>query len=437
MKWIKMLVPAALILLLFSGCSFRLASSVDELISPVSPSGDNANIQNALDSFCKGGFSLRTPAGGEYTTSYIFYDFDSDGSDEAVVFYEPSSNPGIINMALIDKKGGDWSVIYNIEGNGSDVYSINFSDLNGDKTPEFIVLWDIISNSQSHVLSVYEIRSSSSEFSLSEANKTITMNDYITVDIDTNGEEELMVFTVDSGDSISANAVLYSYSEGNLKSLGSTKLDGHISSYKNLISENIDGTVYVYADAVKSNGVQMLTEIIHWSDYYDTIISPFYSYSTGITKRTTRSVMMTCRDINSDGYIELPLDADMTELPAQVAAINWKQFNNSVLDHICYSVAVEKDGYQIVIPDDYFERISVSYDSEKSEMTVSDTDGKEIFSVLSLLKTRYDEASESYSGFTEIMNDSGYIYLAAAGSDSDIKITTEELKNMIKPYEGE
>ena len=50
----------------------------------------------------------------------------------------------------------------------------------------------------------------------------------------------------------------------------------------------------------------MLTEIIHWSDYYNTIVSPFYSYSTGVTKRTTRSAMLSSRDINDDGKIEIP-----------------------------------------------------------------------------------------------------------------------------------
>ena len=46
------------ICVLFSGCSFRIASSVDDLIAPVAPSGENENVQNALNSFCKDGFSL-------------------------------------------------------------------------------------------------------------------------------------------------------------------------------------------------------------------------------------------------------------------------------------------------------------------------------------------------------------------------------------------
>lgn len=58
--------------LVLSGCSFRLASSVDELISPVSPQGDDADVQNALSSFVSGGYSLKTPSAGDFTTAYSF-----------------------------------------------------------------------------------------------------------------------------------------------------------------------------------------------------------------------------------------------------------------------------------------------------------------------------------------------------------------------------
>ncbi len=438
MKYAKSVLLLVTVALLFGGCSFRLASSVDELISPVPPSGDNAGVQSAMDNFCKDGYLLKTPVGGEFRSSYIFYDIDSDGNKEAIAFYEPAEKPGTVDMAVIIKADDTWSVAYNIEGEGSDLYSIDFRDLNGDKVPEFIVLWDSFINSRSHTLSVYMQTKSDGAFALEKTGRSITMNDYIAVDIDSDKSDELMVFTVDSGDSISANAVLYTLNDNSLKSLGSTKLDGHISSYKSIKSKNEDGRVNVYADAVKSNGSQMLTEIITWSDYYDTIISPFYSYSTGITKQTTRLAMLTSCDIDGDGYMEIPLDAsDSPYVPPQVAAVVWKQYKNSVLDHKCYSLAVEKDNYQIIVPDDYFENISVSYDTDKSSLTVSDKNDNLIFSIVFLLRSHYNENAQEYSGYSEIMSDSGYVYLAVCGNDANIKITTDDLKNMIKAYEGE
>lgn len=436
MKWIKLFVPALAIAMIFSGCSFRLASSVDELIAPVAPAGDNADVQSALDSYCKGSFSLKTPVGGEYTTSYIFYDIDTDGQEEAIAFYEPASNLGTINMAVIDKVDNQWTVISNVVGDGSDIYSVDFADLNGDGLIEFVVLWDVISNSSNHVLSVYS-QEKESEDSIKRIGKEITTNDYIVVDIDNDGINEVMMFTIDAGDSIVAYANLYSYSKGNSKLIARTKLDGHIISYKNIISETVNGNVYVYADAINLNGSQMHTEVIYWSKNYDSIISPFYNYSTGVTKNTIRNTMLTSRDINQDGYVEIPLDATIEGLPTYIEAVNWKQYKGSVLDHVSYSIAVQRDDYQIIIPDKYFDKISVAYDSQNSLLTISDKNKQMIVSIMSVLKAHYDENSSNYDDYIQIMNNSGYIYLAKVNEESDIKLTTDDLKSMIKSYKGE
>ncbi len=437
MKILKAFIPVLILALVLSGCSFRLFSTAEELIYPVSPSGENANVQKALDSYFKNGYSLKTPISGDYKTSYIFYDIDSDSQEEAVAFCEPSSNPGTVSMAVIDKADANWRVICCIEGQGADVYSVDFRDLNGDDIPELIILWDAFNSSASHIMSVYRQIYDNGKFSLSAFGKPVTMNNYIAVDIEKDGFDELLVFTVDSGDSISADAVIYSYKKSTPVALGSTKLDGHISSYKNIACENVNGQIYVYADAVKSNGSQMLTEVIVWSDYYDTIISPFYSYFTGITKDTTRSVKLNSADINGDGRIEIPLDAKKDSLPPQVEAVDWNYYKDAVLLHSCYSLAIEKNNYQIIVPDHYFNEICVSYDADNALLAVSDKNGKNIFKIISVLNSAYTDNKTDYSDYTEIMNNSGYIYLAYSGNDSDIKITLEDLKSMIKSYEGE
>ena len=435
MKKIKVVSLALAIAFLFSGCSFQLASSVDELISPISLTGENKDIQNALNSFCSDGYSLVNPESGSYTNSYTFYDYDLDDVEEAIVFYEPSSSLGTVNMALIDKEDGSWSVVSNVEGDGADIYLIDFCDLTGDGDLEFVILWDVISDSTDHVLAVYKQSLEDGEFALEKADKTITVNNYLTVDIDLDDVSEIMVFNIENGDTISASATLYSFETGKLKSIGSTKLDGHINSYKNFSYETIDDTVYVYADAVKSSGTQMLTEIIYWSDYYDALISPYYSYSTGITQKMIRDVMLSTRDIDGDGKVEIPLDADVDDLPSAVVAVDWYIYKNSVLSHDIYSLAVEDDGYQVIIDDDWIDSFSVSYSDESSKMSVKDDSDNLIFSIVTVLETAYDESD--YSDYEVIMENDGYFYLGKVGSKAEFKITTDELKSSIVSYEGD
>ncbi len=421
---------------LLSGCSFRLASSVDELISPVSPQGEDADVQNALSSYISGGYTLKTPSGGEFTTAFSFYDFDGDSQEEAIVFYEPEKTPGMISMAVIDKVSGSWTVTYNISSTYSYVYSLSFSDLTGDGVYEFIVLWDVISNSTSHVLSVYQ-QELSDEFALTPLGDDITVNSFISLDMNLDSVNEILAFTIDSGDTVSAYATLYGYSDSGRKTLGSTRLDGHITYYDSIQYYTDDDRVYVYADAVKSDGTQMLTEVIYWSDYYDTIISPFYSYSTGITSATTRSVMVSCDDVDEDGTIEIPCDSDKTSVPSEVYAVNWKRYNSSVLVDAYSSLVVAKDQYQVIIPDEYFDDIHIDYSSESALLTVSDSEDNLLFSVMCVLKTQYNESAEQYSDYTVVQENSGYVYLVQTGESGEADFSADALKTLLKTDKGE
>ena len=144
MKQIKVFACIVLIVALLSGCSFRLASSVNDLISAVAPFGDNADVKNALDSFLPNGYILKNPSSGDYITSYNFYDLDSDSKEEAVAFYESNDNLGTVCMAIIKELDGKWQVVSNVKGYGDDAYRLDFADVNNDRKPEILVCWNTI-----------------------------------------------------------------------------------------------------------------------------------------------------------------------------------------------------------------------------------------------------------------------------------------------------
>ena len=244
MKWVKIVSAVLLLCIVLSGCSFRFASSVDELISPVSPQGDDAAVQNALISYAGGGYTLKTPSAGEFRTAYSFYDTDGDSQEEAVVFYEPQQSPGKISIAVIDKSGDNWSVVYSLQNDYSDVYSLDFSDLNGDGNKEFIVMWDVISNSTNHILSVYS-KNFEEGYALEALGSDITVNSCLPVDMDLDSTDELLAFTIETGDSVSASATLYEYSKDGRETLGRTRLDGHISYYDKIRAQETDGRVFM------------------------------------------------------------------------------------------------------------------------------------------------------------------------------------------------
>lgn len=435
MKKIKVILVVLSLSLLLTGCSnFRLATSIDDLISPVSPSGDNAGVQNAVDEYCKSGYLIKIPSGGDYTTSFIFYDLDGDEQDEAIAFYEPSDDRGTTNLAVLKKADNKWNVVASIKGEGSDVKSVDFCDVNDDGYDEILVCWSVISKSTNYKFNVYTQNSTDKGGSLESISDPIAAGEFICVDINEDKINEVIVFNLGSS-AESPTAELYSFAGNSKRLLGKTKLDSAIISFENITSGMTDEGVSIYADALRSGGDSMVTEFIYWSDYYDSIVSPFYSYSSGKTSDTTRNNIIYCKDIDNDGAVEIPRDKSVSGLPAQITAQNWMAYENTVLNHKCYTYSCKRDAYSLLLEDSVFDKVNVKYDSESRILSVlSNESKKECFSIITIIKSAYNSYETSLQGYSEIFSNSGFVYLAKVNDDADIKFTVDDLKNMIKPY---
>lgn len=426
MKKIKVFLLFLIICVTLTGCSSFRLDSIDDLITPVTPGGDDALILKAVNDYCKSGYSVKIPMSGKYTTSFIRYDLTGSGNEEAVAFYEPSNRLGTIEMAVLVKKNEQWIVADSVAGDGTDVNSVDFCDLDNDGLVEIIVCWSMISGSTSSNLCIYKQNKNENGLSVEAADDSVKADNFVCADINGDSFNDLLVFTVSD-----PKAELYSFSGSGIELIGETKLDSTINSFSSIICSRTDEGVSVFADALCTNGSSMVTELIYWSDYYDSVISPFYSYSTGRTKDTFRNNTAVSRDIDGDGEIEIPIDKSVSSMPEEITAQDWVSYKNTVLNHKAYSVACEKDGYILVLDDKLFSRLKFSYDSEKRELTAKD-DKQEAFRILTVIKSSYD--SGKYDNYTEIYSDSGFVYLAKQNAGSKLSITADDLKNSIKTY---
>lgn len=430
MKYIKSIICIILVVVLLSGCSFRLASSVNDLISAISPFGDNADIKQAMDEYLGNGYSLKNPTSGDYITSYNFYDLDGDGIDEAIAFYETKDSLGIAKMAMLKKENDNkWKVLTSVDGNGESAYRLDFADVDNDSNTEVMVCWNSISNSTSHSFVIYEVSFGDSP-QLSQLADAKTVNNYAVGDFDGSGTNQLLLLEILSGTKNSAKAELYSVDDGYYL-IGETKLDSRVLTYDNIRLENTSDGVRVYADAIGASGNTEFTEILYYSDMYSSIVSPFYSYSSGTTSGTSRSCLIDSMDINSDDLIEIPTDADYDSFPTDIYSIDWKAYRNTVLVHTVYSLYVKNDGYTVIIPDEYLKKIKVEYDKEEREFFVySSADKKAVFSVKPVLKAVYEE--KNYDSYSVVCENNGYYYLAKTTDNDSIKISLDDLKQFIK-----
>ncbi|MCR5207923.1 MAG: hypothetical protein K6C14_05535 [Eubacterium sp.] len=431
MKYFKAVFCIIMVAVLLSGCNFRISSSIDDLISPLSPFGDNADVKEALDLFASNGYSLKTPSYGKYISSYNFYDIDLDGEDEALAFYEPSDNLGTVSLAALKKTDGQWKVVSNVKGIGKDVYSLDFAQLDSKGNIEIIVCWDNISNSTSHELAVYRYDKREGKTALTAIEDTVNVSYCYVTDMFKDGRDRLLLFNIYSGSSSSPRASLCSLEGGRLTIISDTKLDSRIVSFFSIQSEDYDGSVRVYADALTSDSDLVLTEYIKWSDEYNSIDSPFYNYSTARTVSTERHAVIPSMDVDGDGQLEIPVDYSIKKLPKSVKAFEFKNYKLDTLVHKSYAIASASDKYLIGVPDEYIDSLSVHYNSKTREMTVRNKSTKRpIVSVMPALKATY--SAEKYSDYTLIAESKGYCYLAKLGNDGEIKFTTDDVKNYFK-----
>lgn len=433
MKKLRILALVVAVMFLMSGCSFRLASSVDDLISPVSPFGENMDVSYALDSFVNGGYTLKTPVNGKYRSSFVIYDVDGDGNEESIAFYEPSKNLGTIHMAILRRDSDkNWSVAQDVEGNGSDISEISFCDVTGNGKENIIVSWEVISNKSNHIMTVYELDEKDGKLGLSVIADDILFSYFINADFMGDGTEELLLLNLKTGESSDSKAVLYTLKNSKMKELGQTKLDGNVIAYKNIRAVVEDSQTRIYADGIKNNGSSMITELIFWSDYYDNIISPFYSYSTGVTADTYRTTLVTSRDINGDSRVDIPLDSQIENCPDSISAVNWKSYKNTVLVHSCYSLVNEQDGYILVLPDKQFENIFAEYDEKNSVLSVGNKENnKKSFEIKVVQKSVYAENEEKYSKYVKAFENGAKVCLVKATGESEENMSAKMIADSV------
>lgn len=434
MKILKAILCLLAVTILFSGCSMRLYSSVDDLISPISPFGENADIKKAMDGFAQNGYSLKAVGSGEYISSYNFYDLNGDGVDEAITFYEPSDNLGTVDMAVIQKQNDAWKVVVNIQGEGKEVDSLSFDDLDGDGRTEIFVSWNVIANSSNHELCLYHFEEVGDEASLQQLDDSITVNNFITADFFGKGVKDLLLLEINGGNAQVNKAELYSLSGGALNKLGETKLDAHVSSYVKLSVEAADDGDRVYADGLGTDGTSMLTEIISWSDHYGTIISAFYKYDTAITKETRRNLPVPSMDLEGDGVMEVPIECSYTDYDNKATVFDFCHYSRYVMLHTAYALYCERDDYILTLPDEIAATVSASYDDDSHEMTVINTNTQQkLFGIMPVLKATY--SAERYPDYVVILEENGYCYLASEGDDETLQLTAADLKNRISVTE--
>ncbi len=348
----KLLAVISLLLtvtVLFSGCGAFSFNSAENLVRPPKLSGDDGALQAAFEYAVsdKGEYILKYPSAGEYRSAYVRYDCDADGTDEAFVFYSLKTEAMSVYMVMLDYANGEWNAVGEVPGEGSDIYSIEFCDLNNDGIAEVLVGWSSLDAKSNKKLAVYCSYKNSQNLNY----RVLAIESYTsmyTVDLDNDGEKEILLALISStSDIYTTEARLlkmtdHAPSDFQMNPVGQVSLYSETTAITAITSCEQNRKNYVYID--EAAGDTYLTEILYWDPEQNTLVAPLQVDMLSIAScPTSRSLALGCTDINEDGIPEIPSTAlipdsrvvrktpSESDVPVQeenVYVVHWKQYEN-------------------------------------------------------------------------------------------------------------
>ena len=435
-KLFAMLLLCLCLCFSFSGCNFTL-KAVDKMMHPPALSGENAGIQKAFEKAVNDkNIVMKTPTTGDYRSSFILYDFDGDGEDEAIALYSYSTDETAVYLHFLDCRGGEWLSIADIKGSGSEVYKIDFCDMNSDGRSEIVVCWSLYESRGNKIMTVYEPDSSSGTFVL----RSILTENYsqsITCDIDTDGKAEIFNVIISSSSDINKTyGRLFKMDDsGSIYLAGETEMTPAVSI--SLLKCETGSNPHIFVDSVISDSA-VITDVIGLSDGKP--VSLLTSGNSSDSPATERSSKLSFADIDKDGRFEIPVSlplpnsysvsGDDTE-PLSLTV--WYGLDNGALYEKSERLMLYSSSYMFSFDKKWVGTVCVKNDIQERTSTfylydsTAQKNGAELFSVVTVPSTDWQHKPKD--GYTVIFQTSTLTYEARiTEAGKNMKITEEYIR---------
>lgn len=376
-KKITAIAISILICIIFTGCSSMGFLGIESLLRPPKITGDNAALQSAFEKDVGKNVVLFSPVSGNFRSAYILFDYDGNGTEEALVFYAQTENKNVVHMHLMTEQNNEWYSVADVIGSGTDVYKVDFFDLDNNSDKEIAVTWVQEDAKRDKTMSLYKIRDlyKQSETALTSI-ATVQLVDYIYLDIDNDTENELLYFYFDSTEEKAkpcAKLLEFNSKDMTLLPVSNISLNPQITSFIQIAFDKQDDTYRIYLDCMRSD-TNYCTELIVYDSDKNVLTLP-ESDGSKVSDLTLRTNSLVCTDFNHDGYIDIPATLSFKK-PEQVKndnkeqdssadsslLIEWLMFDENKLTSAGKYFLNFNDGYSVNI-DDFYDFSYIYYDS--------------------------------------------------------------------------
>lgn len=289
----KLLLAAAGVAMLFSGCAMR---TVDQMYCLPRRSEEYSNLQSVMDremsylEYC-------APLTGENQQTVQTADLDGDGISEYLLFAKGSGDSPL-RILIFRREEDGFALSQTLQSVGTAFDQVEYVEMD-DRPGYELVVGRQVSNQVLRSVSVYSFAGGTGE-------QLVTTNytKFLTCDITSDDLSELVVFRPGQQDTDNGVAELYAFRGGTAQRSTEVLMSGPADRLKRIKTGKLEGgTPAVFAaSAVEENAI--LTDVYAMVKGRFTNVT--LSKDSGTSVQTMRSYYVYADDIDEDGVVELP-----------------------------------------------------------------------------------------------------------------------------------
>lgn len=423
MKKLAVILALAMALAELPSCSFT-GLSAQNLMSPPKSNADQQAIYRLLQG-SQTDVTFIYPKNGEYRSAIIMRDFTGNGTEDAIGFH--MMEDGGVEVQFLTKTEGEWETAAAYRNTASQVDRVCFGTL-PDSREVVLIGWGSTAGATGRTAAVNAYLYKDEEvveYSLGQYGEmTVT-------DFDSDGVNEL--FTIDKSvpaeaegeEPTTARARLFGFDRDEPYEITGADGDNGISNYASVAFGQMNAADYgVVVDGNTADG-GMTTQVFTLSDGRLVNFPPAVN-TEGYTKEFTRpsTASFNARDINGDGYIELPVAIRLpgpiedTALDSTSYMVEWKALSGQGSRVILRALMNTRENYWFRIPYTLQGRVCAINDVERRTVTytevITNESGEELlggtlFSIRVFTQSAWESRGES-SGYTRLEAQSDAVY---------------------------
>lgn len=366
-KWAALLLMMSLSLVL-AGCAMpKLTLDPEELYALPELPARYTTLNQQLNAIQESSAEYAAPVSGSNIQPVQMVDLDGDGREEALAFFRQSDGEKPLKIYVFTDNGNSYTQTAVIEGSGLAVYSIAYSDMNGDGRMEIIVGWRVSMDLQA--LAVYALEPGGAR-ELARSNYV----KYAVADLNGDGMQELTVFRANQDGLGAADSYLWKNGALTLSSTIRVSMTMAELSQQGKVTAGTlrSGEPALFVTGV-AEGMRAITDVLllRGGELNNAVLSP----TTGVSGESSRFRALYPADINGDGVTEVPRTAALygEELEGDTAQrVDWISFDaaGAAIRVLSTYHAIE-DGWYLQLPDGWADTIYVGRSASADEASVT------------------------------------------------------------------